>query len=217
MKQIAPLLSIVILFSACAGMDYRHQENMATNAVGWGLLGAGAGAAIASATHGDVGQAATLGAVAGAALGAANTPPPAPAYSPVISQPQPPLPQYQPSAIYAPPPVYYASPPVVYAPAPILYAPPPYYRDYYNPYYGLGGLNITYYGGDYVHCNTGGGGYRHGYGGGYDHHGMNGNIYRYGNSGRYGHRGNGDNNYRHRYSSGYNQNHKGGRYFRKSH
>ena len=198
MKQIAPFLSIVILFSACAGMDYRHQENMATNAVGWGLLGAGAGSAIASATHGDVGQAATLGAVAGAALGAANTPPPAPAYSPVVTQPQSPLTQYQPSAIYAPPPVYYASPPVVYAPAPILYAPPPYYRDYYNPFYGLGGINITYYDGYNDHCYKNRGNYYHGYRSGYS----NGGKY-------YG-------NYRHRYGNNYTNN-KGYGYFRKRH
>ena len=190
---------VVVLVSACAGMDCRYQENMATNAVGWGLLGAGAGAAIASSTHGDVGHAATLGAVAGAALGTANTPPASPAYSPVISQSQPPVPQYQTSAVYAFPHVYYASPPVVYAPAPMLYAPPSFYRDYYNPYYGLGGLNTTYYGGDYDHCNTGGGGYRYGYNGGY------------------GQRGKGDGNYRRRYSGSYGHNNKGGRYFRKGH
>jgi hypothetical protein len=198
MKKIVPLISIVVLVSACAGMDYRYQENMATNAAGWGLLGAGAGAAIASATHKDVGQAATLGAVAGAALGAANTPPPSPAYSPVISQPQPPVPQYQPSAVYAPPPVYYASPPVVYAPAPILYAPPPYYRDYYNPFYGLGGINIAYYDGDKGHCYKNGGSYYHGYRSGYS----NGGKY-------YG-------NYRHRHGNNYSNN-KGYRYFRKRH
>jgi hypothetical protein len=220
MKKIVMLLSIAVLASACAGMDYQHQQNMATNAVGWGLLGAGAGAAIASATHGDVGQAATIGTVAGAALGAANTPPPSPAYSPVVSQPQPPVPQYQPSAVYAPPPVVYASPPVVYAPAPMLYAPPIVYRDYYSPYCGLGGLNFIYYGGNDYHCNNGGGGYRHGYSGGYGHNGKGGGGYRYGYNGGYAHRGKGDGNYRHRhsgYSGGYGQNHKGGRYFRKGH
>ena len=217
MKKIVMLLSIAVLASACAGMDYQHQQNMATNAVGSGLLGAGASAAIASATHGDVGQAATIGTVAGAALGAANTPPPSPAYSPVISQPQQPLPSYQPSAVYAPPPVVYASPPVVYAPAPMLYAPPPYYRDYYNPYYGLGGLNFIYYGGDYDHCNTGGGGYRHGYSGGYGHHGKGGGGYRYRYNGGYAHRGTGDGNYRRTYSGSYGHNNKGGRNFRAGH
>ena len=199
MKKIVMLLSIAALASACAGMDYQHQQNMATNAVGWGLLGAGASAAIASATHGDVGQAATIGTVAGAALGAANTPPPPPAYSPVISQPQQPLPSYQPLAVYAPPPVYYAPPPLVYAPAPVIYAPPVYYGDYYSPYCGLGGLNFFYYGGGYDHCNKGGGGYYHGYGGGYGYPNKDGGGYRHGYSGGYGH------------------NNKGGRYFRNNH
>ena len=74
MKKISILLLAMCLLGACAGMDYQYQRNMAVNAAGYGLAGAGAAAAIASVTHGNVGQAATIGAVAGAVLGAANTP-----------------------------------------------------------------------------------------------------------------------------------------------
>ena len=179
MKKIILLLSIVVLLSACAGMDYQYQQNMATNAVGWGLLGAGAGAAIASVTHGNVGQAATIGTVAGAALGATNTPPPTAAYSQMTYQPQP---QYQPPAVYAPPPVVYAPPPpVVYYPSPIVYG------GYGSPYSGLGGLNVFYSGGNYDH---------HGYNGGYYRPGNSGGGYRHGYGGGYGYRSNGGGYYR---------------------
>jgi hypothetical protein len=70
------LLSLVLLMSACAGMDYQYQQNMAVNATGYGLAGGAAGAAIASLTHGNVGAGAAIGALSGAILGAANTPPP---------------------------------------------------------------------------------------------------------------------------------------------
>src|SRR5512139_4335885 len=103
MKKISILLLSMCLLGACAGMDYQYQRNMAVNAAGYGLAGAGAAAAIASVTHGNVGQAATIGAVAAAVLGAANTPPPPPQ---VVSMPQPP-PQAQPSPQYPPPTVYY--------------------------------------------------------------------------------------------------------------
>src|SRR5512136_579609 len=102
MKKIAIIICLVGLLGACAGMDYQYQRNMAVNAAGYGLAGAGAAAAIASVTHGNVGQAATIGAVAGALLGAANTPPPPPQAQP--------SPQYQPPAVYAPPPAVYYPP-----------------------------------------------------------------------------------------------------------
>jgi hypothetical protein len=180
MKKIAILICSVVLLGACAGMDYQYQRNMAVNATGYGLAGAAAGAAIASVTHGNVGQAATIGTVAGAILGAANTPPPPPQ---VVSLPQSqPSPQYpppavypQPPVVYGPPAVAYAYPPVVYAPAPVMYIPyiPPIaYGGYYGPYCGFGGLNVTYFGGSY--------------GGGYGHHGYGGGYYRHGSG--YGHR-----------------------------
>src|SRR5512135_3572032 len=140
MKKIAVLLLSVGLLGACAGMDYQYQRNMAVNAAGYGLAGAGAAAAIASVTNGNVGQAATIGAVAGALLGAANTPPPPPR---VVSVPQSP-PQAQPApppAVYAPPPAVYYPPAVVYyQPPAVVYAPPVVYGGYYAPYCGFGGL-----------------------------------------------------------------------------
>jgi len=172
MKRIALLLCFVVLLGACAGMDYQYQRNMAVNAAGYGLVGAGAAAAIASVTHGNVGQAATIGAVAGAVLGAANTPPPPPQ---VVSMPQPPpqaqpSPQYPPPAVYAPPPAVYYPPAAVYYPPPaVVYVPPVVYGGYYAPYCGFGGINVTYFGGSYGrgcgYNGYGGGYYRHGYGG----------------------------------------------------
>ncbi|MCX5896038.1 MAG: hypothetical protein NTZ51_09445 [Proteobacteria bacterium] len=139
MKKMVGLLCLVVLTGACAGMDYQYQRNMAANAAGYGLAGAAVGAGIAAVTHGNVGKAAAIGTVAGAALGAAFTPPPPPR---VASSPQP---YYQPPAVYAPP-------PVVYAPAPVIYAPPPVYGGFWSvPYYMLGGVNFMYYGGGHHH------------------------------------------------------------------
>jgi hypothetical protein len=78
-KVVIPL-SLVLLMSACAGMDYRYQQNMAVNATGYGLAGGAAGAAIASLTHGNVGVGAAIGALSGAVLGTVNTPPPGSRY-----------------------------------------------------------------------------------------------------------------------------------------
>lgn len=76
-------------------------------AVGGGLIGAGAGAALGAAAGG--GRGAAIGALAGGALGAAGgaaTTPPPPAYG------------YQPgyAPAYAEPPPYYAPPPPPYRP-----------------------------------------------------------------------------------------------------
>ncbi len=82
MKSLAVILlilSIIVTFG-CAGMDPRYQANMATNTVGWGVLGAIAGAGIAAATHGNVGGGAIWGGLGGAALGAINTPYPGAPY-----------------------------------------------------------------------------------------------------------------------------------------
>ncbi len=151
MKKIVLLLGlIIILGSACAGLDQQYQRNMAVNAAGYGLAGAGAAGAIASVTHGNVGKAATIGGIAGAVLGAANTPPPPPR---VVSPPQPPQSQpapQAPPAVYAPPPAVYYPPVVVYYPPPaVLYAPPVVYGGYYAPYCGFGGINVMYFGGNY--------------------------------------------------------------------
>lgn len=162
MKKILLLLCVAMLFGSCAGMDQQYQRNMAVNAAGYGLAGAGTAAAIASVTHGNVSQAATIGAVAGAVLGAANTPPPPPR---VVSSPQPP-PQSQPAPpppVYAPPAVYYA-PAVVYYPSPtVVYALPVVYGGYCAPYCGFGGINVMYFGGSYWR----GHGHRSHYGGYY--------------------------------------------------
>ena len=61
MKKTVMLLSLVILISACAGMDYQYQRNMAVNAAGYGLAGAAVGSGIAAVTHGNVGTAAAIG------------------------------------------------------------------------------------------------------------------------------------------------------------
>jgi hypothetical protein len=75
MRKAVVLLLIVLFMSACAGMDYRYQQNMAVNATAGGLMGGAAGAAIASLAHGDVGTGAAIGAIYGAFLGAITTPP----------------------------------------------------------------------------------------------------------------------------------------------
>jgi len=77
MTRIVILLFLVLSMGACAGMDYRYQQNMAVNATGYGLVGGAAGAAIASLAHGNVGVGAAIGALSGAFLGAVTTPPPA--------------------------------------------------------------------------------------------------------------------------------------------
>ncbi|WAC08103.1 MAG: hypothetical protein OS130_02595 [Thermodesulfobacteriota bacterium] len=76
MKKVLVLFLIVVFMSACAGMDYRYQQNMALNATAGGLVGGAGGAAIASLAHGDVGAGAAIGAIYGAFLGAITTPPP---------------------------------------------------------------------------------------------------------------------------------------------
>lgn len=77
MQKIALLIISVVFLSGCAGMEPQYQRNMAQNAGLWGIIGAGTGAAVAAVTGGKVGKAAVLGGIAGAALGAANTPSPA--------------------------------------------------------------------------------------------------------------------------------------------
>lgn len=58
----------------CAGMPKQDQENMAANAGIWGAIGAAGSAGIAAATGHAAGPAAVIGGVAGALLGASNTP-----------------------------------------------------------------------------------------------------------------------------------------------
>ena len=62
MKKVIMLLSIVVLMTACAGMDQQYQRNMAVNATGYGIVGSAVGAGIAAATHGSVGAGAGIGA-----------------------------------------------------------------------------------------------------------------------------------------------------------
>lgn len=67
-------LILMVFLVGCAGMDYRHQQNMTSNAGIWGVIGAATGAGLAAATGGNAGKAALIGGIAGAYLGAANTP-----------------------------------------------------------------------------------------------------------------------------------------------
>lgn len=78
--------------------------NPAERAVGGGLVGAGAGAAIGAAAGGGAGAAtgAAVGGALGAVTGAATTPPPPPGYGPGY-----PAPGYGPGY---PPPGYYPQP-----------------------------------------------------------------------------------------------------------
>jgi hypothetical protein len=102
MKKTLLILSLLVLMTACAGMDQQYQRNMAVNATGYGIVGSAVGAGIAAATHGSVGAGAGIGAAAGALLGAAGTPPPPGQYASAPPAPYP----YQ-----AYPPTYYAYPP----------------------------------------------------------------------------------------------------------
>lgn len=77
MKKI--VLSIMLVVCAyylvgCAGMPMQDQRNMGTNAAIWGAIGAGSGALIAAATGGNPVKGAVVGGLAGAGLGAINTP-----------------------------------------------------------------------------------------------------------------------------------------------
>ena len=78
MKKVFYFLFLCMFFvlTGCAGMNSEYQRNMVTNASLWGAIGAATGAGIAAATGGNPGKAAILGGIAGAYLGAGNTPPP---------------------------------------------------------------------------------------------------------------------------------------------
>ncbi len=81
MKGIgAIVISALLTLSGCAGMDGQLQKNTAVNSLIWGTIGAGAGAAIAAVTKGNVARGAVMGGLAGAAAGAYNTPVPGSEY-----------------------------------------------------------------------------------------------------------------------------------------
>ncbi len=72
--SLLALLVVFIFVAGCAGMSKPYQRNMEKNAALWSVIGAATGAGIAIATHGAVGDVAILGGIAGAYLGAGNTP-----------------------------------------------------------------------------------------------------------------------------------------------
>lgn len=76
MRNICLMLVAIATMAVvgCAGMPMQDQQNMTKNAVTWGALGAAGSAGIAAATGHAAGPAAAIGGVAGALLGAANTP-----------------------------------------------------------------------------------------------------------------------------------------------
>lgn len=74
MKRIFLIGLILFLVAGCAGMEIADQKNMGKNAALYGVIGAGAGAAISAVTHGKVGKTAVLTGIGGAVLGALNTP-----------------------------------------------------------------------------------------------------------------------------------------------
>ena len=77
MKKTVLLLIVGICmycFGGCAGMSTQDQRNMGINAVIWGGIGAATGGLISAATGGDPVKGAIVGGIAGAGLGALNTP-----------------------------------------------------------------------------------------------------------------------------------------------
>src|SRR5438046_4918188 len=94
-RLIAPGVVAAALMLGLAGCTNPYDP--AQRAIGGGLLGAGAGAAIGGAAAGGHGAAlgAAIGGAAGLLGGVATTPPP------------PPPPYYPPQAYYPPPPGYY--------------------------------------------------------------------------------------------------------------
>lgn len=75
-NKILISLFLLVFLIGCAGLDYRYQQNMTTNAATWGIIGAATGGLLGAATGINPGKAAILGGVVGAYAGAVNTPSP---------------------------------------------------------------------------------------------------------------------------------------------
>lgn len=74
------LVILSVLFAGCAGMDGQLQGNAAVNSLIWGTIGAGTGVAISAVTGGNIARGAVIGGLAGAGIGALNTPKPGTGY-----------------------------------------------------------------------------------------------------------------------------------------